>query len=100
MKKFFINTFGCQMNVADTERIGALLAETGLSEARDPGEADLILINGCSIREKAVHKAVSALGRYRKLKGLTNKPIIGVGGCVGQLEKDELFEKAPYLDFV
>jgi tRNA-2-methylthio-N6-dimethylallyladenosine synthase len=114
MKKFFIKTFGCQMNVADSERMAALLAESGMSEAASPDEAELILLNGCTVREKAVHKAVSMLGRYHHEYGRSGRPpdptkndsstkrgpIIGVGGCVGQLEKAELFKQAPYLDFV
>jgi tRNA-2-methylthio-N6-dimethylallyladenosine synthase len=105
-KSFYIQTFGCQMNVADTERMAALLSESGMVPADQLNQADLILINGCSVREKAVHKAVSALGRVRKLMNGSKsgfgekKPMIGVGGCVGQLEKDELFKQAPYLDFV
>jgi tRNA-2-methylthio-N6-dimethylallyladenosine synthase len=100
-KKFFIKTFGCQMNVADTERMAALLSDSGYGPAEEVKDADVILLNGCSVREKAVHKAVSALGRLQKLRTSEGKkPIIGVGGCVGQLEKGSLFQGAPYLDFV
>ena len=98
--RYHIRTFGCQMNVADTERMGALLRDGGMEPAANPDDADVILINGCSVREKAVHKAVSALGTYRPLKEDGRGPLIGVGGCVGQLEKDSLFRRAPYLDFV
>lgn len=100
-KQYYIKTFGCQMNVADTERMSALLAEKGMTPAENPAEADLVLINGCTVREKAVHKAVSYLGglqSFRTSKG--EKQIIAVGGCVGQLEKNKLFRRAPYLDFV
>ncbi len=99
---FFIKTFGCQMNVADSERMASLLAAKGMKPAQGIADAGLILINGCTVREKAVHKAVSTLGRYRKdieSQG-RDKPMIGIGGCVGQLEKKELFKKAPYVDFV
>ncbi|MCM0606146.1 MAG: tRNA (N6-isopentenyl adenosine(37)-C2)-methylthiotransferase MiaB [Xanthomonadaceae bacterium] len=113
-KKFFIKTFGCQMNVADTERMSALLSEGGMVETQDASQASLILINGCSVREKAVHKAVSFLGEMKVLKReegdtRTNNeiswskaggPIIGLGGCVGQLDKGEIFKRAPYIDFV
>lgn len=105
-KKFFIKTFGCQMNVADSERMAALLSEKGLSPTDTPDDAGVIIINGCSVREKAVHKAVSTLGEYNLIKKaqLTAEgkkgPIIGIGGCVGQLEKDQLFKRAPYVDFV
>ena len=60
--KYFIRTFGCQMNVADSERMAALLTEQGLDPTDNPKEAEVILINGCTVREKAVHKAVSTLG--------------------------------------
>lgn len=102
-EKFFIKTFGCQMNVADTERMAALLSEQGMSAAETAGDAGLIIINGCSVREKAVHKAISTLGQYnliRKGKENGKGPIIAVGGCVGQLEQDQLFKQAPYVDFV
>src|SRR4051812_47582071 len=98
-QKFFIKTFGCQMNVADTERMQALLSERGMKEARSADDAEVIIINGCSVREKAVHKAVSTLGQYHMLQS-QKKSIIGIGGCVGQLEKDKLFKRAPYVDFV
>jgi len=99
-KFYFINTFGCQMNVADTERMEALLQESGMKRVDSPEQSDLIIVNGCSVREKAVHKAVSVLGRYRKIKKENKKPLIGLGGCVGQLEKDSIFLRAPYIDFV
>lgn len=99
--QFFIKTFGCQMNVADSERMSALLADQGLTPALKPEDAQVIIINGCTIREKAVHKAVSALGELQVLKkNQSQGPIIGVGGCVGQLDKQKLFKQAPYLDFV
>lgn len=102
-ERFYINTFGCQMNVADTERMTTLLVESGMDLAASPDQADLIIINGCSVREKAVHKAVSALGRYQDLKfpkKNTRGPLIGLGGCVGQLDQGKIFDRAPYLDFV
>lgn len=99
-QKYFIRTFGCQMNAADSERMASLLSEQGMSEAKEANDADVILINGCSVREKAVHKAVSTLGEFNLLKKKGKGPLIGVGGCVGQLDKQNLFKKAPYLDFV
>ncbi|MGK5082131.1 tRNA (N6-isopentenyl adenosine(37)-C2)-methylthiotransferase MiaB [Bdellovibrionota bacterium FG-1] len=99
-EKFFIRTFGCQMNVSDTERMTALLAEQGMEPTAKVDEAALIIINGCTVREKAVHKAVSTLGTYQGLRLEGKKPLIGVGGCVGQLDKAGLFKRAPYLDFV
>lgn len=100
VNKFFIKTFGCQMNVADSERMAALLAEQGMAATENAEEASVILLNGCSVREKAVHKAVSALGRLQDLKSEGKGPVIGIGGCVGQLDKGGLFKNAPYLDFV
>lgn len=103
---YFIKTYGCQMNVADSERMASLLSEKGMRPAKGVEDAGLILINGCTVREKAVHKAVSTLGRYYhqlKDEGMTgegDKPMIGIGGCVGQLEKEALFKQAPYIDFV
>ncbi|MEK6579988.1 MAG: MiaB/RimO family radical SAM methylthiotransferase, partial [Bdellovibrionota bacterium] len=80
--------------------MSALLSDGGMTEAKDQTDADLIIINGCSVREKAVHKAVSALGRLQDLKKEGKGPLIGIGGCVGQLDQKKLFERAPYLDFV
>ncbi len=103
-KRFHIKTFGCQMNVADSERMAALLTESGMESSDVAESADVIIVNGCSVREKPVHKAVSALGSFQSLKKISKKtrkgPIIALGGCVGQLEKGQLFERAPYLDFV
>lgn len=102
-EKYFIKTFGCQMNVADSERMAALLSEQGLAEAQGPKDAGVIIINGCTVREKAVHKAISALGGYHhlfKAEPGAPRPLIGIGGCVGQLEKEKLFKRAPYIDFV
>jgi tRNA-2-methylthio-N6-dimethylallyladenosine synthase len=101
-KKVMVKTFGCQMNVADTERMIALMGERGMEPTNNAKEADLIIINGCSVREKAVHKAISYLGEQQILKKQKGKggPIIALGGCVGQLDKGEVFKRAPYLDFV
>ncbi len=91
------------MNVADSERISVLLTEQGMTLASCPENAQVIIINGCTVREKAVHKAISTLGEFQFLKETkdpTLKPWIGIGGCVGQLDKKKLFKKAPYLDFV
>lgn len=87
------------MNVADSERMSALLSEQGMTQAENEDEAQLIIINGCSVREKAVHKAVSSLGELQILKK-SSGTIIGMGGCVGQMDKGTLFKRAPYLDFV
>lgn len=101
---YFVQTFGCQMNVADTERMEALLSEQGLTRAPNLSQAGVIIVNGCSVREKAVQKALSSLGRLQFLKDPADRtkpgPIIGVGGCVAQLDRANLFKRAPYIDFV
>jgi tRNA-2-methylthio-N6-dimethylallyladenosine synthase len=105
-EQFHIKTFGCQMNVADTERMTALLSEQGMKAVDEADQAQVIIINGCTVREKAVHKALSALGEFHNLKkfGLNGKveggPLIGIGGCVGQLDKENLFKRVPYIEFV
>ncbi len=99
MKRYFIHTFGCQMNVNDTLRMGEALASVAYSPTPTAENADLIILNTCSIREKAEDKMLSALGRYRQVK-LQRGALIGVGGCVAQQEKNKLLEKVPYVDFV
>lgn len=91
-EKFYIKTFGCQMNIHDSERIAKTLADAfGLELAAEEQEASLIILNTCAIREKAVHKVHSMIGQIRKTyaaKGLN--PVIGIGGCVPQIEDDQL----------
>jgi len=99
MKRYFIHTFGCQMNVYDSLRMGELLSPLGYRPTPLPEEADLILLNTCSIREKAEDKLLSALGRYRQVKQARGTRI-GVGGCVAQQEKEKLLKKAPFVDFI
>ncbi|MFY0522767.1 tRNA (N6-isopentenyl adenosine(37)-C2)-methylthiotransferase MiaB [Archangium gephyra] len=99
MKRYFIHTFGCQMNVNDSLRMSEVLGKLEYRPTPVPEEADLIILNTCSIREKAEDKMLSALGRYRTVK-LARGTLLGVGGCVAQQEKDKLLKKVPYLDFV
>lgn len=96
----YISTYGCQMNVNDTERMYSLLEMANFSIVSTPQEADLIIINACSIREKPVHKVYSEVGTYKKLKERNPRLKIGVGGCVGQQEKDKLIKNQPMIDFV
>lgn len=98
-KRYFIHTFGCQMNVNDTLRMSEALAKSGYSVTPDYERADLIVLNTCAIREKAEDKMHSALGRYRQVK-LQRGAVIGVGGCVAQQEKAKLLERSPWVDFV
>lgn len=99
-KYFFIRTFGCQMNVHDTEQMAALLREAGWKETASEGKAGLILINTCSIREKAAQKVYSLLGRLQEVK--RNKPglILGVAGCLAQQLGGQLVRKIPAVDLV
>jgi tRNA-2-methylthio-N6-dimethylallyladenosine synthase len=96
----YISTYGCQMNVNDTERMLSLLEMSNYIPVDTPEKASLIIINACSVREKPVHKVVSELGRYKKLKLKNPNLKVGVGGCVGQQEKGNLLKIAPVLDFV
>ncbi|MGA2518469.1 MAG: tRNA (N6-isopentenyl adenosine(37)-C2)-methylthiotransferase MiaB [Thermodesulfobacteriota bacterium] len=98
-RRVYIETYGCQMNEHDTERMLRLLEGISYSETKEPKEADFILINTCSVREKPEHKVYSALGRFKKLKE-ENGTIIGVAGCVAQQEGERLIERIPYLDMV
>lgn len=99
-KGVFISTYGCQMNVNDTERMYSLLEMSNYMPVTSPEQADLIIINSCSVREKPVHKVSSEVGRYRKLKALKPNLRIGVGGCVAQQEKKNLVDGNPLIDFV
>jgi len=97
----YIKTYGCQMNEYDSSRMADLMKEAyGLKLVGAPEEADVILMNTCSVREKAEEKVFSELGRYRKLKEKRPDMIIGVGGCVGQQEGDRIQKRAPYVDIV
>lgn len=99
-KKHYIQTFGCQMNVQDAEKMAALLGTSGYGTTDDPEQADLILLNSCSIREKAVQKIYSQLGRFRVLKEKKPDLLIGVGGCLAQQCGERLFRRAPYVNLV
>jgi tRNA-2-methylthio-N6-dimethylallyladenosine synthase len=101
MKKVYIRTFGCQMNEYDSDKMADVLnAKQGLVKTDTPEDADIILLNTCSIREKAQDKVFSDLGRLRELKA--NKPdlLIGVGGCVASQEGKHIVTRAPYVDIV
>ena len=99
-KKFYIHTFGCQMNFHDSEKISGVLLENGFSEAQGGEGADLIIFNTCSIREKAEQKFLSELGRLKKLK-LQNPDLkIAVTGCVAQQMGGKLLKRAPYVDCI
>ncbi len=100
VKKFYIETLGCQMNVADSELIIAMLVDKGFIKSDNPQNSDLIFINTCSIRERAEEKVHSQLGRWAKIK--KNKPevIIGVLGCMAQNLKQDILENRPFVDII
>lgn len=101
MKKVYIKTYGCQMNVYDSNRIVDLLGSShDLVQTDDPESADLLLMNTCSIREKAQEKVFGELGRWRNLKNKRPEILIGVGGCVASQEGEALQKRAPYVDLV
>ncbi|MFZ0878382.1 MAG: tRNA (N6-isopentenyl adenosine(37)-C2)-methylthiotransferase MiaB [Candidatus Acidiferrales bacterium] len=97
-KNFYLETFGCQMNVHDSEKVAGVLAGRGYRQVASPIEADFVFYNTCSIREKAAHKVFSRLGEFRGEAG-RNK-VIGVLGCVAQQEGEEIFERAPWVSLV
>src|SRR5271166_2092025 len=98
MKTFYIETFGCQMNVHDSEKvIGTLLAE-GYAQVEEPEAADLILYNTCSIRDKAEQKVFHRLQQFKKEHG--KGKVFGVLGCVAQQEGEKIFERAPHVSLV
>ncbi|HET6923860.1 MAG TPA: tRNA (N6-isopentenyl adenosine(37)-C2)-methylthiotransferase MiaB, partial [Anaeromyxobacteraceae bacterium] len=98
-RKVFVHTFGCQMNESDSDRMVELLARHAWARTPHPEDADLILVNTCSVREKAEQKLLSALGRYREHKARRGA-LLAVSGCVAQQEKERLLARVPYLDFV
>ncbi|HEV8130395.1 MAG TPA: tRNA (N6-isopentenyl adenosine(37)-C2)-methylthiotransferase MiaB [Acidobacteriota bacterium] len=100
MRTFYIETFGCQMNEHDSEKVAGLLARRGFQKASSPDLADVFLINTCSIREKAEQKVYSRLGAYRSHKKTNPEFILGVLGCVAQQEGTEFIRKAPFIDLV
>ena len=100
-KKLYIKTHGCQMNEYDSSRMADLLHDShGLIPTDNPDEADVLLLNTCSIREKAQEKVFHQLGRWKKLKQKNPKLIIGVGGCVASQEGEEIGRRAPHVDLV
>jgi len=99
-KFLFIETFGCQMNVNDSERIVTMMADLGYAPTVTPSDADMILLNTCSVRGGAEEKVYKRLSHLRSLKKTKNSLILGVGGCVAQQEGEQLLAKFPWLDLV
>jgi tRNA-2-methylthio-N6-dimethylallyladenosine synthase len=101
VRRVHIKTFGCQMNDYDSARMADLLREShGLEPTDDPAEADVLLLNTCSIREKAQEKVFSQLGRWNEIKRDRPDLVIGVGGCVASQEGEAIIQRAPYVDLV
>jgi tRNA-2-methylthio-N6-dimethylallyladenosine synthase len=99
-KRFYIETFGCQMNVNDSEKVAGLLAARGYRPATDPASADFVFVNTCAVREKASEKLYTALGSLRRLKARRPQLSIGVGGCVAQLHGEQVLSRAPHVDLL
>jgi tRNA-2-methylthio-N6-dimethylallyladenosine synthase len=103
-KRVFVKTFGCQMNVYDSERMSEALAESGYAPTEDAAEADLVILNTCHIREKAAEKVYSELGRIRDVKAERRaggkETLVAVAGCVAQAEGSEIVKRAPIVDIV
>jgi tRNA-2-methylthio-N6-dimethylallyladenosine synthase len=99
-KRFAIRTYGCQMNVHDSEKVATLLEDAGLEASPGESEADVLVINTCSIRDKAEHQLYSDLGKLREWKAERPGRIIGVGGCVAQQVGDSLLGRFKHVDFV
>lgn len=100
MKKVYIETMGCQMNKSDTERMLGMLSCQNYTETKDPKDADLLMINTCSIRQLSEDKAFSMLGTWGKWKNEGKDIKIGICGCVAQQKAEKVFRRAPYVDFV
>ena len=99
-KKVFVKTYGCQMNVYDSERMVEALGSKGYEQTTKPEDADMILLNTCHIREKAAEKVYSELGRFKELKAEKPNLKIGVAGCVAQAEGEEIMRRQPMVDLV
>jgi tRNA-2-methylthio-N6-dimethylallyladenosine synthase len=99
-ERYYIETWGCQMNFHEAERISGLLESQGLQRAQTALDADVVLLNTCAVRDKATQKVISELGRLRPLKEQAPEKILGVLGCVAQQEGEEIFRRAPHVDLV
>ena len=97
-KKLYVKTYGCQMNVYDSERMAETLGVQGYTQTSTPDDADMILLNTCHIREKAAEKVYSELGRFKGLKAAKPDLKIGVAGCVAQAEGAEIMKRQPVVD--
>src|ERR1041385_9156623 len=95
----YLETFGCQMNVADSERADVRLRAAGFDFVDSPESADVVIFNTCSVRERAAHKVFTRIGEVRRQR-LGNEPVVGVMGCVAQLEGPAIFDASPLVNLV
>ena len=99
-QRVFIETYGCQMNEADTELMFGLLRHQGYSVADNAEEADVVLLNTCAVRDRAEERILGRLGWYKALKGKKPDVVLGVAGCMAERLREKLIEKAPHVDLV
>ncbi len=100
IKRFFIETFGCQMNDLDSEKIAGNLLQRGMEPTDDASKADLVILNTCSVREKAVQKVYARLGEIKRYKAARKDLLVGVVGCMAQLEGEKILKKAPFVNIM
>ncbi|MGH7544482.1 MAG: tRNA (N6-isopentenyl adenosine(37)-C2)-methylthiotransferase MiaB, partial [Gemmatimonadota bacterium] len=98
--RFYIETYGCQMNVADTELMGGVLDREGHVRVEDPGEADVLIVNTCAIRDHAEQRVIGRIGELNRHKLERDDVRLGVAGCVAKELGQELLNRASYVDFV
>src|SRR5213595_734543 len=98
VKRYHVTTFGCQMNAHDSERIKGLLEELGLGETAEPEEADVLVFNTCTIREKPDTRLAAHLGNARVLKQRDPERVIAVGGCYAEAQRERIFDLYPFVD--
>jgi tRNA-2-methylthio-N6-dimethylallyladenosine synthase len=99
-RKFLVRTFGCQMNEHDSERIASLLAAEGMERTTEVGDADIVVLNTCCIRQNADDKLYGTLGHLKSLQAERPGMQIAVGGCLAQKDRDHLLERAPFVNAV
>ena len=100
-RKYFIETYGCQMNVHDSERMAGLLDQAGYEPTTDDGDADVVLINTCSVREKAEEKLFTRLGEFHQMQLETgHRPLVAVAGCVAQQEGAQILRRSKAVDVI
>src|ERR1041384_8289196 len=97
-KRYYVTTFGCQMNAHDSERIKGMLEELGLGEAATPDGADVLVFNTCTIREKPDQRLAAHLAQAKAMKQRDPDTIVAVGGCYAEAQREQIFERYPQVD--